>query len=99
MSEGKDAMVIGIDLIAAYELVRDHFTWETVEPLMVDRNRLDLAKEKGSVDPDGDYVWSDIAKAESRRLAGTHEFVWLLDKKQRTKRQIRHGKLVLLTQT
>jgi hypothetical protein len=90
-------MVIGIDLIAAYTLVRDHFAWETVEPLMVDRNWLDLAKETGLIDAGRDYVWSDIAKAESRCLSGTHEFIWLLDKKQRTKRQARHGELVLLT--
>ena len=89
-------MAIG-ESIAVIGLVRDWLKWDELEPLHVDDKWLETAQGKGVIKADQTYVWSDVNKAETRELNGTHEFVWVVDKMKRTRRKVlRGGDLVLM---
>ena len=83
-------MAIG-ESIAVIGLVRDWLKWDELEPLRVDAKWVETAQDKGVIPADQTYVWSDVNKAETRKLAGTQEFVWVVDKMKRTRRKVLWG--------
>ena len=80
-------MAIG-DSIAVIGLLRNLLKWDELEPLQVDAKWVETAQDKGVIPADQTYVWSDVDKAETRELAGTHEYVWVVDKMKRTRRKV-----------
>ena len=84
------------DAIAVIGLLKDWLQWTELEPLQVDDKWLDLAKEKNVVRADGAYRWTDKDKVETRRLAGTYDIVWLIDKLKRTKQKVMRGNDLVL---
>ena len=92
LGEGISAVGMALTLWDRFKGARN---WSEDEKL-VDRDWFDLAKEKGILDPDVEYVWSAHRKVETRLLAGTHELVFALDEEQKVKYRIVRGGLVLM---
>ena len=82
-------MVIGIgDVIAVFQLAKEWLTWKELDPLQVSSNWPDKAKVQGIIPADQVYVWSDPFKAEDRILDETHQWVWLVNKLNRTRQKV-----------
>ena len=67
LGEGLAIIGLGVQLWDKY---KDGQAWETADK-EVDAKWLDVAKERGVVDADAEYVWSRARSVETRRLKGT----------------------------
>ena len=91
---GDGISVIGL-AVTLWQKHKEAKTW-TQEDKLVDSEWLELAKEKGVIDPEVIYGWSVPESVERRLLAGTHEMVFALDPERKIKYRITNGHAILL---
>ena len=94
---GEAISVVGLG-VTLWKTFKDARTWSEDEKL-VDLAWLEIAKEKGVVDPDIEYVWAAHRKVERLVLEETHDVVYALDEESKIKYRITTGDLVLLGKT
>ena len=82
----------------ASQLIRDHkecATWEQRDK-PVNRDWLPLAIEKGDIPgPLEGYVFMSERRLATAELSGTHEVIFLIDPKMKTKSRIVHGGILV----
>ena len=91
---GESISIIGLGW-QLYEKYKNAQAWETQDKL-VDNKWLDLAKEKGVLEPVPNYRWARPERVETLLLARTHDLIYALDKKNKIKYRIIWGDLVLI---